>query len=153
MIISGTTLTGSLNPLYRTSTAPQYIPPPPQAGGPGYCIKLKNNTTLLSQTCFDVGFDDHVQPVTAAPFGMVIAYPIGLNRVELTRGTTTLLSSRVASANPPTVTVTFPNAPGLTLSGNQTITWTGSEEVWKRQSIGTRIIAAGGMAVSESRLA
>jgi hypothetical protein len=125
-IINSTTPSGSIDPLYRTSTAAQYIPPPPEAG-PGYCIKLKNNTTLLSQTCFDVGFENEAQPVTAMPFGMVIPRPVGLNRIELTRGTTTLLSSRVASPNPPTVTVTFPNAPGLTLNGNQTITWTGSD--------------------------
>jgi hypothetical protein len=126
IIISNTTPAGTLNPLYRTSTAPLYIPPPPQAG-PGYCVKLKDNTTLLNQYCFDVGFDSDGAPASMIPFGMVVTYPVGLNRVELTRGTTTLLSSRVASANAPTVTVTFPNAAGLTLSGNQNIQWTGSD--------------------------
>ncbi|HEY3231451.1 MAG TPA: hypothetical protein VGJ87_19640, partial [Roseiflexaceae bacterium] len=125
-VISNTTPAGNLNPLYRTSTAPLYIPPPPEAG-PGYCVKLKNNTTLLSQYCFGVGFDGDGAPASMMPFGMVITYPVGLNRVELTRGTTTLLSSRVASANAPTVTVMFPNMPGLTLNGAQTIQWTGSD--------------------------
>jgi hypothetical protein len=124
-IFKGSTPTGSLDPLYRITTAPVSVPRPPQ-GGPGYCIKLKNNATLLSQTCFDVSFDTDGGPVSRAPFGMVIPYPAGLNRVELTRGTTTL-STRTASPNPPTVAVTFPNAPSVSLSGEQTITWTGSD--------------------------
>ncbi len=125
-VISNTTPAGSLNPMYRTSTAPLYVPPPPEAG-PGYCVKLKNNTTLLSQYCFDVGFDGDGPPASIMPFGMVITYPMGLNRIELTRGTSTLLDSRVASAHAPTVTLAFPNAPGLTLNGPQTIQWTGSD--------------------------
>lgn len=60
------------------------------------------------------------------PFGMVVPYPAALNRVEITKGTT-VLSSRLASTNPPTVTMTFPNAAGLTLSGMQTISWTGTD--------------------------
>jgi hypothetical protein len=122
---NGTTdITGTLDPLYRTTTAPTNVPP---TGAP-YCVKLKNAANgVLSQYCFSVGFDgDSDVPATAMPFGMVVPYPVGLNRIELTRGTT-VLSSRMTSTNPPTVTVTFPNAPGLSLSGVQNISWTGSD--------------------------
>ncbi len=115
---------GTLDPLYRTTTAPASIP---RAGAP-YCVKLKNAAdSVLNQYCFSVAFNgDTATPATNMPFGMVVPYPAGLNRVEITKGTT-VLSSRVASANPPAVTVTFPNAPGLSLSGVQNVTWTGSD--------------------------
>ncbi len=122
--------TGNLDPLYRTSTAPTYIPDPPSAG-PGYCVKLKNGAgTLLDQYCFDVTFlaePPGSMVATRAPFGLVVPYPAGLARVELTRGTNTLLAFRTPSTNPPAVTLTFPNAPGLTLSGLQNVTWTASD--------------------------
>jgi hypothetical protein len=122
--------TGSLNPLYRTSTAPTHIPDPP-AAGPGYCVKLKNVAgTVLAQYCFDVFFEiESTTPMTAtsAPFALVVPYPAGLARVELTRGTNTVLNFRTPSANPPAVTLTYPNAPGLTLSGLQTVTWNASD--------------------------
>jgi hypothetical protein len=125
MVGDGTTdITGTLDPLYRTTTAPTNVPPT----GVPYCVTLKNAANgVLSQYCFSVGFDgDSDVPATAMPFGMVVPYPVGLNRIELTRGTT-VLSSRMASTNLPTVTVTFPNAPGLSLSGVQNISWTGSD--------------------------
>jgi hypothetical protein len=82
---------------------------------------------LLSQYCFNQDFvGDSGTPVEAMPFGMVVPYPAGLNRVELVQGYN-ILSTRVASSSPPSVTVAFPNAAGLTLSGNQNITWTGSD--------------------------
>ena len=122
--------TGSLNPLYRTSTAPTHIPDPP-LGGPGYCVTLKNVAgTVLAQYCFDVSFEiESTTPITrtTAPFALVVPYPAGLARLELGRGTNTVLSFRTPSANPPAVTLTYPNAPGLTLSGLQTVTWNASD--------------------------
>ncbi|HEV8611145.1 MAG TPA: hypothetical protein VGS98_13905, partial [Thermoanaerobaculia bacterium] len=122
--------TGSLDPLFRTSTAPTDIPPPPEAG-PGYCLNLKNVAgTVLTQHCFDVTFE--VESTTddtaaSAAFAMVVPYPVGLARVELTEGTDTLLAFRTPSASPPSVILTYPNAPGLTLAGVQTLTWTGMD--------------------------
>lgn len=135
LIVTGTVnnvvpATGSLDPLARTSTAPTEIPPPPE-GGPGYCVNLKDSGgAVLAQYCFDVSFEvESTTPTTAAskPFGMVVPYPAGLSRVELIRGTGALLSFRAASASPPSVTLTSPTAPGLTLSGVQTVTWTASD--------------------------
>jgi hypothetical protein len=60
------------------------------------------------------------------PFGMVVPYPAGLTLVELVKGGS-LLSTQAASANPPSVTVTYPNAAGLTLNSAQDITWTGTD--------------------------
>ncbi|CAN5332147.1 hypothetical protein BH10ACI2_BH10ACI2_02920 [soil metagenome] len=116
--------TGTLDPLYRITTAPTDIPPV----GTDYCVKLKNAAgSVLSQYCFDVSFEgEGTTPLPRVPFGMAVPYPAGLNQVELTKGTT-VLSSRVASASPPAVTLTFPNASGLTLSGVQNITWNGSD--------------------------
>ena len=64
---------------------------------------------------------------TIAPFVLSVPYPAGVNRVELIGRYGKLLSSRVASAHPPTVTVQFPNAAGLTLGGVETIQWAGSD--------------------------
>jgi hypothetical protein len=124
-ILSNTTpAAGNLDPLYHFTTVPTYTLPV----GPQYCVNLRNAAnTLLSQYCFNQDFAvDSGTPAAAMPFGMVVPYPVGLNRVELVQGAT-VLSSRVASTNTPTVTVTFPNAAGLTLSGSQNITWTGSD--------------------------
>jgi len=61
------------------------------------------------------------------PFGMVITEPVGLNRVELTTGAGTVLAARVASTGSPTITIGFPNTPGLTFTATQTITWTATD--------------------------
>jgi hypothetical protein len=114
---------GSLGPLYRFTTVPTYTLPV----GPQYCVNLKNGTTLLSQYCFNQNFEgDSGTPANAMPFGMVVPYPAGLNRVELVKGYN-ILSTRVASSSPPSVTVTYPNAAMLTLSGAQTIGWSGTD--------------------------
>ncbi|MCL4504454.1 MAG: hypothetical protein M1434_08625 [Chloroflexi bacterium] len=116
--------TGSLAPLYRFNTVPTYTLPV----GPQYCVNLRNAAnTLLSQYCFNQDFAvDSGTPAGTMPFGMVVPYPAGLNRVELVQGYN-ILSARVASSNPPSVTVSFPNTAGLTFSGAQNITWTGSD--------------------------
>ncbi len=124
-ILSNTTpAAGSLDPLYRFTSVPTYTLPV----GAQYCVNLRNAAnTLLSQYCFNQDFAvDSGTPAGVMPFGMVVPYPAGLNRVELVKGAT-VVGSRVASTNTPTVTVTFPNAAGLTLSGSQNITWTGSD--------------------------
>lgn len=124
LVFSSTMLTGSLDPIYHSTTAPISVPP---AGG-DYCLNLRNGITLLGQYCFDQIFEgDSVTPVHGMPFGMVITYPVGLNRVELTTGGGTLLASRVASAGSPTITLNFPNTMGLTFTGTQTITWTAAD--------------------------
>ena len=115
---------GKLDPLYRTTTAATEIP----FAGTAYCVKLKNAAgSVLRQYCFDVSFEgeDGIS-AAGAPFGMSVPYPAGLNRVELVKGTS-VLSSYSASANPPAVTLTFPNASGLTLSGVQNVTWNGND--------------------------
>jgi hypothetical protein len=124
-IISNTTpAAGSLDPLYHFTTVPTYTLPV----GPQYCVNLKNAANaLLSQNCFNQGFaGDSGAPAGSMPFGMVVPYPAGLNRVELVKGYN-ILSARVASSSPPSVTVTFPNTAGLTLNGAQTIGWSGSD--------------------------
>lgn len=126
-IISITTPTGGfLQPLYHQSAAALWIPP----AGYEYCLKLKNDTVMLSQYCFDADLEiEAPTPITptSMSFGLAVPLPEGLNRVELTKGPSTVLSSRVASAHPPTVTVQFPTAAGLTLQLPQTVQWIASD--------------------------
>jgi hypothetical protein len=131
LIVSGsiantTPATGTLNPLFRLSTVTASDP----LIGTQYCVDLKGvSANLLASYCFNLGFDgDSATPLDSAGFGMVIPYPTGLSRVELTETSCgTVLSSQVASAHAPSVSVSYPNAAGLTLSGSQTITWAGSD--------------------------
>jgi hypothetical protein len=114
----------SLDPLYHFTTVTTDTLP----DGSQYCINLKNAAnTLLSQYCFNQDFSgDSGTPMDAVPFGMVVPYPTGLNRVELVK-TGYILATQIASINPPSISVTFPNAAGLTLSEPQDITWTGTD--------------------------
>ena len=131
LIVSGsiantTPATGTLNPLFRLSTVAASAP----LIGSQYCVDLKGvSANLLASYCFNLGFDDDsTTPSDSAEFGMVVPYPTGLNRVELTETSSgSVLSSWAASAHAPSVTVNYPNAAGLTLSGSQTITWAGSD--------------------------
>jgi len=131
LIISGsvsntTPVTGTLDPLFRLSTIETFT----MTAGSQYCVNLKDDLgNLLSNYCFDLSFeDDSDTPGAAATFSMAVPYPDGLNRVDLVQPSSgSVLSSQVASAHPPSVTVTYPNASGLTLSGTQSIKWTGSD--------------------------
>jgi hypothetical protein len=133
LVISGSVgntdpATGTLDPLFGPTTAPTTTLP----AGSQYCVNLEDALeNVLSSYCFNVSFDDDSDtPASAASFSMVVPDPTGLYRIELTKSTSSepvVLSSQTASAHPPSVTVTYPNAAGLTLSGNQTITWTGSD--------------------------
>lgn len=126
-IISSTTpAAGSLGPLFRLATAPTYIPP----AGAQYCIDLLDGARQrLGYYCFDAPLeDDSANPPAAGVIGMVVPFPAGLKQVELSESATgTVLSTRTASAHAPTVVIDFPNAPGLTLNGPQTIRWTGAD--------------------------
>ncbi len=125
-IANATPAAGTLNPLLRLSTVPATVAPT----GSQYCVNLKDASgSRLGAYCFNPDFnDDSGTPVSAAPFSMAVPYPAGLQRVELTQtSSAAVLSTRLASAHAPTVTLTFPNASGLTLSGTQAITWTGSD--------------------------
>jgi hypothetical protein len=130
LIISGsvsntTPVVGVLNPLLHLSTVATSTLPT----GSQYCVNLEDGSgTLLSEYCFDLSFDDDWDtPTSAAPFSMAIPYSADIKRVELIQNSSgSVLSYQVASANPPSVTVTYPNASG-TLSGSQTITWSGSD--------------------------
>jgi hypothetical protein len=131
LIVSGTIANttpaaGNLNPLFRLSTVEASAP----LIGSQYCVDLKGvSANLPVSYCFNLGFDgDSATPLDSAGFGMVVPYPTGLNRVELTETSSgSVLSYWAASAHAPSVTVTYPNATGLTLSGSQTITWAGSD--------------------------
>jgi hypothetical protein len=114
----------TLSPVFHLTSAPTSTLPV----GTQACVNLKDiGGTLLSQYCFDPGFAAAAGAVApGSPFGMVVPDPAGLHRVDLVRGNT-VLDSRVASLNVPTVTLTFPNAAGLTLSNTQNVTWTGGD--------------------------
>ncbi len=132
LVVSGkvsptTTQSGQLDPLYHASGS-ELIPP----AGSSYYVVLKNGTTELGR----YGFDKYLEPEvlggevytpTIASFVLSVPYPAGLTRVDLTDRNNQVLSSRIASAHPPTVAVQFPNAAGLTLDGLQTLQWTGSD--------------------------
>lgn len=130
LVISGNvslteTQSGQLDPLVRTAGT-QLIPPE----GSSYFVVLKNGSTELGKYGFDADLElgetrTYTPTVTSFAFGA--PYPAGLNRVDLTDRYGHVLSSRTASAHPPTVTLQFPNAAGLTLDGVQTIQWTGSD--------------------------
>jgi len=124
-IINNTTpATGSLDPLYHFTSVPTYILPE----GPQYCLNLKNAAnSLLGQYCFNQDFSgDSLTPMDSASFGMVVPYPAGLHHVDLVKAGA-ILGTQVASSNSPVVTVTYPNAAGLTLSGAHDITWSGAD--------------------------
>jgi len=117
---------GILDPLFQMADGNPLIPP---AGGE-YCLKLKSGVTPLSTYCFDGDLEiESTEPITPTgfPFGLAVPLPLGMNRVELTRGTTTLMSARVASAHPPTVTVNFPPRAGLTLQLPELVQWSGAD--------------------------
>lgn len=130
LVISGdvsmtTTPSGQLDPLYR-APGTELIPPV----GTSYYVVLKNGTTELGKYGFDAELGaqgTQVYTPTIAPFVLAVPYPAGLNRVDLTDRYGNTLTSRIASAHPPTVTVQFPNVAGLTLDGVQTIRWAGSD--------------------------
>lgn len=130
LVISGrvsltTTQSGQLEPVIRT-TGTERIPP----AGSSYFVVLKNGSTELGKYGFDayVGVDG-TEPYTptVAPFVMAVPYAAGVDRVELTNNWGKVLTSRIASAHPPTVAMQFPNASGLTLDGVETIQWAGSD--------------------------
>ena len=130
LVISGrvsltTTQSGQLEPVFRT-TGTERIPP----AGSSYFVVLKEGSTKLGKYGFDayVGVDG-TEPYTPtlAPFVMAVPYAARVDRVELTNNWGKVLTSRIASAHPPAVTVQFPNAAGLTLDGVETIQWAGSD--------------------------
>ena len=125
-ISNSTPTTASLDPLLQLLDVPMNTLPV----GWQYCVRLRDASgNLLSHYCFDPSFEgDSTIPADSAPFSMVVPYPAGLNRIELTETLSgSVLSSQIASANIPSVTVISPNAARLTLSGSQTIAWTGSD--------------------------
>ena len=118
---------GELYPLYRLAGTSLL---PPAGSQPQYHLVLKNGTTELAVYAFDRYLEiDSTLPFTPtiAPFAFAVPYPDGVNRVELTDRDNNVLQTRVASASPPTVTVGFPSAGGLTLDGLQTLQWTGGD--------------------------
>ena len=130
LVISGNvsltaTQSGQLEPLIRTTGT---LSSPP--AGSDYFVVLKNGATELAKYGFDaylpIGAGMPYTP-TVTSFALGVPYPAGVNLVELTDRYGHTLSSRVASAHAPAVTVQFPNAPGLTLDGVQTLQWTGSD--------------------------
>ena len=116
-------ITAMLAPIFHNSSTVSSTPPV----GSQYCVNLEDvNGDLINSYCFNENFEDDSATLTdAAGFSMVVPNPIGLRRVYLVQNPGgTVLGSQVYNTNTITVTVTYPSAAGLTLSGNQTITWT-----------------------------
>ena len=119
LVISGTVsnttpATGTLDPLFRLSTAPTTTP----LAGSQYCVNLEDASGgLLNGYCFNESFDvDSNTPASAESFNMLVPDPPGLHRVELTQTSSSgavVLSSQTVSAHSPTVTVTYPNVASL----------------------------------------
>ncbi|HTP10545.1 MAG TPA: hypothetical protein VMP08_19965, partial [Anaerolineae bacterium] len=121
-IFNTTPATGSLGQLFRLSTMPTTTLPI----GSQYCLNLTNASGgALAGYCFNADFaDDTDAPADAMHFSLVVPDPSGLNKIELVSAADgTVLATRSARSQPPSVTVTYPSAAGLTLSGPVTVTW------------------------------
>jgi len=110
---------GRLEPLYVVAGA--VMQPLPSPGE--YAVKLYDGLTLVASYPFDAQVDIHLgeESEELAPFTEVVPWQEGTNRVDIVRGET-VLASRVASTNPPTVTLTYPEG-GEVVTGTATITW------------------------------
>jgi hypothetical protein len=131
LVITGTLnfstpVTGTLDPIIHLASATPSTP----SEGSQYCVNLLNSAnTVLDQHCFNGdSTDDSDTSVAGQAFSMVVPAPANLQKIRLRDMVAgKVLSQQVASSNPPTVTVTYPSSTGLTLSGQQTITWTASD--------------------------
>lgn len=129
MIISGKVSTddlASLLPIWQLTTS---NPPPAPPAGTDVCLDLRDASDgLLQRTCFDLGFlQDHSgEDVQADSFHVALPLDADTARVVLQRGGIDL-DEVIASAHPPTVTVTAPNG-GESLIGSTTVRWASGDE-------------------------
>jgi hypothetical protein len=120
------------DPCYRI---PQALPDL-EAGETGnYSVVLLNNAgTVLSRIGFNATFMiemGETMPMSetdVVPFAFKIPWMTNTSRIEIRDATDNVLATRIASANSPSVTVTFPNGGEiLTPPQNYTITWNASD--------------------------
>lgn len=91
------------------------------------CLKLSGAAGVLATHCFTPDFSGNgseAGPVTEQSFVFRISLPPGVTKIALTKGALEL-ASRTAAAQPPNVAITNPKT-GDTLTGAQTIQWTGN---------------------------
>ncbi len=97
--------------------------------GTTYCIEAQDGTTPLASYCFDLEFYDYAtsEDMDADGFSVVMAYPAGVTRIVLKKGTAELAVQTV-SANAPTVTLDSPNGgENWAADSPYTVTWTGND--------------------------
>ena len=107
----------------------QHDGPIPPVSGP-YSVRAvdASGNTLASQG-FRPSFFVLTNPptkVTNAPFGGVVAFPANTAKFQILNGTAVLKEIVVSGASPVVSQVT-PTAPGQTLSGRSTITWSAAD--------------------------
>ncbi len=119
-VITPAVPTATMDYVYRF-TNPYYQD---ASGGVSYTLQLQDITgrALVTDT---FSADPEMAASAAIPYQRALPYFPQAARVVLKRGAT-VLATRVASANPPTVTVTYPNG-GETLSGTVTLAWRASD--------------------------
>jgi len=119
--------TAFFDPIWITLTdTPKQNPPP----GTTYCIEAKDvGDNVLVQYCFDLDFWNYELGKASSTDGFffTLPYPAGVSRFVLKKGSLEL-SSQDVSANPPMVSVTYPNSgENWSATGSYTITWDASD--------------------------
>lgn len=92
------------------------------------CLQFTGASGIISEHCFDVSFEieETGEVLDEAGFSVRVPYPRGATGVTLLR-LGNQLDERTASSNAPTLSITSP-ASGETWDGNQSISWTASDD-------------------------
>ncbi|MBI1879188.1 MAG: hypothetical protein HYR94_13375 [Chloroflexi bacterium] len=121
--------TAVLDPIWIVNSL--WVPPVPSSTGTQYCLEAQNASGVaLVSHCFDLAFVNYETGEATDVDGfnaMFLPYPSGVTRIVLKKGSQEL-AVRSVSAHAPVVTVLSPNGgENWAASGNQTITWNGSD--------------------------
>jgi Mg-chelatase subunit ChlD len=90
-----------------------------------YCLRFTLSAGSPVDYCFTPPQFDSDPPLDPIPFAVKAPYPAGTTRVALRNGSVELAALNAASA-PPTLTINSPQT-GDSWSGNQTLSWLGSD--------------------------
>lgn len=127
LLISGQVTKGGEVTFQPTWQVEASSPPVNPTKGTAYCVETRNGATVLQSQCFDLSFINHESNTAVDTDFFMVSLPwdAAATSVVLTKSTTDL-DTVLVSANPPQVTLTYPNG-GETLDDSVTVTWTGSD--------------------------